>query len=58
MFNLQLPFTSSHFARKPDEVIWSFVTNLTVRDDPELMKGPGMVLPQYLQEKLSWVISR
>ena len=53
MFNLQLPLTSSHFARKPDEVIWPLVTNLTVRDDPELMKGPGMVLPQYLQEKLS-----
>ena len=53
MFNLQLPFTSSHFAREPDEVIWSLVTNLTMREDPELMKGPGIVLPQYLQEKLS-----
>ena len=57
LFNF-LPLTSSHFARKPDEVIWPLVTNLTVRDDPELMKVPGMVLPQYLQEKLSWVISR
>ena len=51
MFNSQLPFTSSHFARKPDEVVRVSVWNLTVRDVPELVKGPGMELPQYLQEK-------
>ena len=49
--------TSSHLARKPDDVTFSSVWNLTVRDDLELVKGPGIVLPQYLQEKESYDIS-
>ena len=49
--------TSSHLARKPEEVPRLSVWNLTVRDDPELVKGPGIALPQYLQEKESYDIS-
>ena len=53
LFFSNLPLTSSHLARKPDEVMRVSVWNRTVRDGPELVKGPGMELPQYLQEKES-----
>ena len=51
MYYTYIPLTSSHLARKPDDVMRVSVWNRTVRDGPELVKGPGMELPQYLQEK-------